>query len=80
MKSLAVVFLLCITVLIADNNETKKHIKKQMEKEKKYSDEQRFYGADEYDFKGAEVDEKSLESIPDLPSYNDDFDMDNVYD
>ena len=63
-----------------DENQTKEAIKKAMEKEKEYAKEQRFYNADEYDFKGAEVDPKTLEKIPVLePDY--DFDMSTgVYD
>lgn len=34
-----------------------------MEKEKKYAKEQRFYGADEYDFKGAQIDPATLKDI-----------------
>lgn len=57
-----------------------KHIKKQIEDEKRYKQEQKFYQYHNYDFKGAEVDDKSLETIPEQPEYNDDFDMDHVYD
>ena len=54
---------------------TEAELKKQMEREKKYAKEQKFYNADEYDFKGAEVNPKSLEHIPVIePDY--DFDMD----
>lgn len=80
MKLVAMTFLLCAVTFGSENNKTKNYIEKQVKKEQKYSVEQKFYGADEYDFKGAEVDEKSLEDIPDMPTYNDDFDMDNVYD
>ncbi|MEN8303616.1 MAG: hypothetical protein ABFQ64_06075 [Campylobacterota bacterium] len=56
-----------------------KQIKKEMENEKKYAKEQTFYSAENYDFKGAEVNKDSLDSVPDLePQY--DFDMDSVYD
>ncbi|WP_373031839.1 hypothetical protein [Sulfurovum sp.] len=63
-----------------DENQTKEAINKAMEKEKEYAREQRFYNADEYDFKGAQVDPKTLEKIPVLePDY--DFDMSTgVYD
>lgn len=80
MRLLAVMFFFYIIIFGADDNETKKHIQNQMKKEHKYSVEQKFYGADEYDFKGAEVDEKSLENVSELPSYNEGFDMDDVYD
>ncbi len=56
-----------------------KQIKKEMENEKKYAKEQTFYSEDNYDFKGAEVNEDSLDAVPELePQY--DFDMDSVYD
>ncbi len=38
-------------------------IEKAIEKEKIYAKEQKFYQADEYDFKSTEVDPASLESI-----------------
>ena len=56
-----------------------KQIKKEMETEKKYAKEQTFYSEENYDFKGAEVNKDSLDSVPELqPQY--DFDMDSVYD
>ena len=56
-----------------------KQIKKEMETEKKYAKEQTFYSEENYDFKGAEVNKDSLDSVPKLePQY--DFDMDSVYD
>ena len=57
---------------------TKKQIKEQMEREKKYAKEQTFYQGDSYDLSAAEVDKKSLSGVPILePDY--DFDMDSVY-
>jgi len=50
-----------------------------MEKEKKYAKEQVFYQTHNYDFKGAEVNQDSIESIPNI-EVQDDFDMDSVYD
>jgi len=80
-----VILLMILTVLVPalsakDTNTTKEALKKAMEKEKKYAKEQRFYTADEYNFKDAEVDPKSLDKIEALePDY--DFDMDTgVYD
>ncbi len=75
-----------VTSVSADANSTKKEdatkeaLKKAMEAEKKYALEQKFYTVDEYDFKGAEVNPKSLDGIKALePDY--DFDMDEgVYD
>ena len=55
-----------------------KHVEAQMKKEQKYSREQIFYQAHNYDFKGAEVNPDSIDSVPEIPV--DDFDMDNVYD
>ena len=50
-----------------------------MENEKKYAKEQIFYSTENYDFKGAEINKDSLDSVPELePEY--DFDMDSVYD
>jgi hypothetical protein len=76
--------LLSVVSLEADTNKSKtnaiskKQIKEQMEKEKKYAKEQTFYQGDDYDLKGAEVNKKSLDSIPLIePDY--DFDMTDVY-
>lgn len=77
---LSIIFLSSLLFSNDDTNETQKHIQEQMKKEQKYAQEQKFYSADEYDFKGAEVDEKSLENIPEQPEYNEEFDMDSVYD
>ena len=56
-----------------------KQLKKEMENEKKYAKEQTFYSEKNYDFKGAEVNPDSLDSVPELePQYE--FDMDSVYD
>ena len=49
-----------------------------MEKEKKYSKEQKFYQGKNYDLKAAEINLDSLSSIPD-DDEEDDFDMDDVY-
>jgi len=80
-----VMLFVILTVLVpslstADSNSTKKALKKAMQQEKKFAEEQKFYTVDEYDFKGAEVDPKSLDGIKALePDY--DFDMDEgVYD
>jgi len=80
MRLLTLIVLLGSVLFGTENNETKKNIQEQIKKEKKYAKEQKFYRADEYDFKGAEVNDKILESIPDQPQYNDDFNMDSVYD
>jgi len=78
--------LLCICTMSyavdTDENTRKTNIEKatqkQMELEKKYAEEQRFYRAGEYDFKSLEVDKDSLSTVPELEV--DDLDMDNVYD
>lgn len=55
-----------------------KQIEIEMEKEKKHSIEQTFYNQDNYDFKGAEVNKDSLDSVPHIEV--DDFNIDSVYD
>ena len=55
-----------------------KQIEKEMQREKKYAKEKTFYQAHNYDFKGAEVNPDSLDSIQAIEV--DDFDMDSVYD
>jgi hypothetical protein len=66
-----------------ENNQTKvkkveEKIKEQMEREKKYAKEQRFYQGDEYDLKSHEVDPNSLPDVPVIePDY--DFDITDVY-
>lgn len=55
-----------------------KQIKTEMEREKKYAKEQAFYQAGDYDFKGSEVNQESLDEIPEIPL--DDLDMNSVYD
>ena len=71
---------LSATITHAETNASKEALKKAMEKEKKYAREGVFYKADEYDFKGSQVDPKSLDKIQAIePDY--DFDMDTgVYD
>ena len=57
---------------------TQKQIREQMEREKKYAKEQKFYQGDEYDLKAAEINKKSLDHIPVIePDY--DFDITDVY-
>jgi len=56
---------------------TQKQIQKEIQKEQKYAQEQTFYQTKDYDFKSAEVNPDSIDSIPD--SEMDDFDMDDVY-
>jgi len=71
MKNILIAILLISTVLLAENNKSdsgkksilNKQLKKAMEDEKKFANEQKFYTADEYDFKGSEVNEESLKHI-----------------
>jgi cbb3-type cytochrome oxidase subunit 3 len=55
-----------------------KHVKEQMEREKKFAKEQKFYQGKEYDFSSEKVDKKDLNSIPAIQPEND-FDMTDVY-
>ncbi len=55
-----------------------KHIKEQMEREKKFAKEQKFYQSDEYDFSEQGVDPKDLETIEVIKPEND-FDITDVY-
>jgi len=84
MKNILILTIICSTLLIASNAEEQskkraaQQLKIEMEKEKKYSKEQAFYQMNNYDFKGAEVNPDSVDSVPEIPV--DDFDMDSVYD
>ncbi|HIP12639.1 MAG TPA: hypothetical protein EYG73_07970 [Arcobacter sp.] len=85
MINIILIAFICTISLNANNSiESKKHIliqkqlKIEIEKEKKYSIEQTFYGYDNYDFAGSEINKESLESIPNLEL--DELDMDSVYD
>jgi len=82
MKSLLLFITIFTISLMASNNKdnTQKNIDKQIKKEQKYAKEQTFYSGKNYDLESAQIDEKSLDSIPEQPDYNDDFNMDSVYD
>jgi hypothetical protein len=55
-----------------------KEVKEQMEREKKYAEEQSFAQGDDYDLKAVEVNQDSLDSVPLMePDY--DFDITDVY-
>ena len=71
-----------LSVLQANNSDIikNKHIEKQIKKEKQYAKEQQFYQGKNYNLKDAEVDMNSVKNLPDVPDYNEDFDMDHVYD
>jgi len=66
------------------NNTAEKNLQIQIEKEKKFSQEQKFHHGDAYDLKAHEinpdaVNSSTLDSIPELNEADDDFDMDDVY-
>jgi hypothetical protein len=63
---------------ISKDEKVKKQIELEMEKERKYSIEQKFYQGAEYDLSDSEVNPDSIDSVPDLEIQ--DFDMDSVYD
>lgn len=63
----------------AEKNITEQQLRKQMELEKKYAKEQKFYQGDEYDLKRHEVNPDSLPDVPVIKPEND-FDMTHVYD
>jgi uncharacterized protein (DUF1800 family) len=71
------------SVKAKDTNISKKKIieekiKEQMEREKKYAKEQRFYQGSDYDLKAHEVDPNTLPDVPVIePDY--DFDITDVY-
>ena len=78
-----IVFILSCAVMMfgaADNSDDKlleTHLKKQIEREKKYAKEQKFYTDKNYDYKGVEVDPKIVDKVPVIEV--DDMDMDDVY-
>ena len=56
---------------ITQKKKIDKAVEKAMEKEKKYAKEQKFYNADEYDFKSVEVDPDTLKDIQTVePDYD----------
>ena len=55
-----------------------KHVKEQMEREKKFAKEQKFYQGKDYNLSAEKVDKKDLDSIPMIEPEND-FDMTDVY-
>ncbi len=69
-----------------EQNKTKKsakeileaQVKAQIEREKKYAKEQKFYQGDEYDLKAHEVDPNALSDVPVIEP-DDDFDITDVY-
>jgi len=81
-------FVLIFNSLLLASGDTKEEIEKkqrhernlraQIQEEKKFAEEQTFYQTENYNFKGSEVNQDSLDSIPDIEV--DPFDMTNVYD
>jgi hypothetical protein len=82
MKYLYIWVFIVQSLLLAQQtpSKTQQNIQKQLEREKKYVQEQRFYSGEEYDLKSHEVDKETLKSLPDVPNHNEDFDMNDVYD
>ena len=63
-----------------DSNDslTQKHIQEQIEREKKYKAEQKFYQGDDYNLKEHEVDKETVDKVPLIePDY--DFDITDLY-
>lgn len=54
------------------------NVKAQMEEEQKFAREQTFYQGENYNLKGSEVNQDSVDSVPDIEV--DPFNMDSVYD
>jgi hypothetical protein len=87
MKKILIFIVLVNCILFASDQDSsekrlKKQIEKELENEKKYALEQKFYTEENYDFKGSEVNEESLDSIEvikeDEDMYSSDFmDMPN---
>ena len=88
MKLLFLLFPLFFTLLLnaGDNtgsspdeqNLTKKNLQEQLEREKRYAKEQKFYQGEEYNLSEHKVDPKLVEKVPVIePDY--DFDITDVY-
>ena len=89
MKFIIIITFLITTALCAENNTTKednnnskklleKNLKKQIELEKKYKEEQKFYMGKDYDLKSKEIDTDTLKGIKSIePDY--DFDITNIF-
>jgi len=76
--------LVCFNLAFASNQNSssknkilKEQMKKNIEQEKKFAKEQKFYQGDEYNLKAHEVNPDSLKTTPELEV--DDLDMDDVY-
>ena len=82
MKQIIIIFFITYSISYAKENKliVDKNIQNQIKKEQKYAKEQQFYQSKNYNLKDAEVNMESVKNLPDVPDYNKDFDMDNVYD
>ena len=89
MKILAIfIFIFSVMLHAGDSNSSatptseealkEKNLKEQMEREKKYAQEQKFYQGEEYNLSEHQVDPKLVEKVPVIePDY--DFDITDVY-
>ncbi|NPA65449.1 MAG: hypothetical protein GXO11_01060 [Epsilonproteobacteria bacterium] len=75
--ALFILFLSLVNIVNADDI-TDKNLQKQIELEKKYAKEQKFYQGKDYNLSEQEIDEETLKNVPDIkPDY--DFDITDVY-
>jgi hypothetical protein len=80
MKVIISLLAIFVFILNAGTKEqiTKAEVKKQMEREKLYAKEQKFYQGKDYNLKEWEVNQKSLNHIKNIePEYE--FDLDDAY-
>jgi len=82
---IAFLFILQVTIIASSAETTdekklriEKQIKEEIEKEKKYAQEQKFYNNENYDFKRSEINKETLHLVPEIEV--DDLDMNSVYD
>ena len=82
---IAFLFILQVTIIASSAETTdekklriEKQIKEEIEKEKKYAQEQKFYNNENYDFKRSEINKDTLHLVPEIEV--DDLDMNSVYD
>lgn len=61
-----------------ESNITQKHLKEQIEKEKKYAKEKTFYEGKDYNLSDKKISSDQLKNVP-LIKPEDDFDMTDVY-
>ena len=89
MRYIFIVLLLLSTSIMAQDTKLtikeQEALKKALQDEQKFAEEQRFYNASEYDFDGAKVNDKAVNSLyegnigAEVDAANEDFDMDDVY-